>query len=124
MDNRGATGACVALSLIVLSGCATVPKETVALSVAVGEDIQQLYSGYKSVVRLSFDQMRRNGLLLSTRSERPPTSRRSSGRESSSRSHGRRTGRIWKGGRAPPSKTSRRSAGSSSTRSTCASRRC
>ena len=64
MDNRGATGACVALSLIVLSGCATVPKETVALSVAVGEYIQQLYSGYKSVVRLSFDQMRRNGLLV------------------------------------------------------------
>ncbi len=55
---------CIALGLIALSGCASVPKETVALSVAVGEDIQQLYSGYKSMVRLSFEQMRDNGILV------------------------------------------------------------
>jgi hypothetical protein len=54
----------VSLCLLLLSGCASVPKETVALSVAVGEDIQQLYSGYKSMVRFSFDQMRTNGLLV------------------------------------------------------------
>ena len=47
-----------------LSGCASVPKETVALSMAVGEDIQQLYSGYKNTVRFSFEQMRRNGLVV------------------------------------------------------------
>ncbi len=47
-----------------LSGCASVPKETVELSMAVGEDIQQLYSGYKNVVRFSFEQMRRNGLVV------------------------------------------------------------
>lgn len=47
-----------------LSGCATVPKEAVALSVAVGEDIQQLYAGYRATIVLSFAQMRQSGLVV------------------------------------------------------------
>ncbi len=54
----------LALGVSGLSGCATVPKEAVALSVAVGEDIQQLYTGYRRTIKLSFEQMRKSGLVI------------------------------------------------------------
>ena len=37
---------CLCLCLPVLSGCASVPKETVELSTAVGDDIRELHTGY------------------------------------------------------------------------------
>ena len=54
----------IASCLIGLASCASVPDETVQLSDAVGEDIQQLYPGYRATVRWSFDQMRQNGLAI------------------------------------------------------------
>jgi len=54
----------VASCLIGLASCASVPEETVQLSVAVGKDIQQLYTGYRNTIRLSFEQMRQNGLAI------------------------------------------------------------
>ena len=54
----------VAVCLIGIAGCATVPKEAVSLSYAVGEDLQQLYVGYRTTVQFSFEQMRQNGLLV------------------------------------------------------------
>jgi len=50
---------CVVLAM---TGCASVPKEAVTLSYRVGDDIQQLQSGYRETVRLAFDQMRENGM--------------------------------------------------------------
>lgn len=57
-------GGLLATSSLCVSGCATVPKEAVALSVAVGEDIQQLYTGYRNTVKFGFEQMRQNGLTV------------------------------------------------------------
>ncbi len=54
----------LALGVTGLSSCATVPKEAVALSVAVGEDIQQLYTGYRGTIEFSFEQMRQRGLVI------------------------------------------------------------
>ena len=54
----------VASCFIGLTSCASVPEETVRLSAAVGKDIQQLYTGYRSTIRLSFEQMRQNGLAI------------------------------------------------------------
>ncbi|MCY4374822.1 MAG: hypothetical protein OXC31_13705 [Spirochaetaceae bacterium] len=47
-----------------MSGCASIPKETVTLSMTVGKDIEQLHSGYRETIRLSFDQMRQAGLSV------------------------------------------------------------
>jgi len=55
---------CIVFCVVALLSCASVPNETVALSMAVGADIEQLYVGYRSMVRFSFEQMRRNGLLV------------------------------------------------------------
>ena len=41
-----------------MTACASVPKEAVALSVAVGQDITQLHTGYRESVRFAFNQMR------------------------------------------------------------------
>lgn len=59
-------GAAVLASLIMLSitGCASVPEETVTLSMTVGRDIQQLQSGYRETIRFSFAQMRKTGLSV------------------------------------------------------------
>lgn len=54
----------IASCFIGLTSCASVPEETVQLSEAVGKDIQQLYTGYRATVRLSFEQMRQNGLAI------------------------------------------------------------
>jgi hypothetical protein len=65
MKYRGlVVGGLLSASALWMSGCATVPKEAVALSVAVGEDIQQLSSGYRSTVKFAFEQMRQNGLVV------------------------------------------------------------
>ena len=45
-----------------MTACASVPKEAVALSVAVGQDITQLHTGYRESVRFAFNQMRQAGL--------------------------------------------------------------
>ena len=50
--------------VLAMDGCASVPKETVALSMTVGQDIEQLQSGYRETIRLSFDQMRQAGLSV------------------------------------------------------------
>ena len=52
----------IGLSLLGLAGCATVPKEAVQLSYAVGQDIEQLHTGYQRTIRFSFDQIRQRGL--------------------------------------------------------------
>lgn len=59
-------GAVVLAPFILLSmtGCASVPEETVTLSMAVGQDIQQLHSGYRETIRFSFAQMRKAGLTV------------------------------------------------------------
>ncbi len=54
----------LAVWLVVPSGCATVPKEAVQLSYAVGNDIEQLYNGYRKTVVFSFQQMRERGLAV------------------------------------------------------------
>lgn len=50
-----------------LSGCAsvpkaTVPKEAVTLSYIIGEDLQQLHTGYRNTVQFSFEMIRKRGL--------------------------------------------------------------
>ena len=50
--------------ILTMSGCASTPKETVTLSMTVGKDIEQLHSGYRQTIRLSFDQMRQAGLSV------------------------------------------------------------
>lgn len=52
------------LGVLALSGCASVPKETVELSTAVGNDIRELHTGYKNTVRLYFAQLRLSGLTV------------------------------------------------------------
>jgi len=54
----------VAVCIIGIAGCATVPEEAVTLSYAVGEDLQQLYVGYRKTIQFSFEQMRQNGLVV------------------------------------------------------------
>ena len=52
------------LCSLVLSGCASVPKETVELSTAVGDDIRELHTGYRNTVGLYFAQVRQSGLAV------------------------------------------------------------
>ena len=54
----------LSLGLLVLSGCASVPKETVELSTAVGDDIRELHTGYRNTVGLYFAQLRQSGLAV------------------------------------------------------------
>ena len=54
----------VGLCLLVLSGCASVPKETVELSTAIGDDIRELHTGYRNTVGLYFAQLRQSGLAV------------------------------------------------------------
>ena len=56
--------ALVGFSLLGAGGCATVPKEAVQLSYVVGEDIQQVYGSYRSLVKLSFENIRQRGLTV------------------------------------------------------------
>ena len=56
--------ALAAFILLSMTGCASVPEETVTLSMTVGRDIQQLQSGYRETIRFSFAQMRKAGLSL------------------------------------------------------------
>ena len=56
--------ALTALIMLGITGCASVPEETVTLSMAVGRDIQELQSGYRETIRFSFDQMRESGLSV------------------------------------------------------------
>ena len=58
------TVALVAFVLLSITGCASVPEETVTLSMTVGRDIQQLQSGYRETIRFSFSQMRKTGLSV------------------------------------------------------------
>ena len=48
--------------ILSISACASIPKETVTLSQAVGRDIKQLQSGYRKTIRFSFNQIRHAGL--------------------------------------------------------------
>ena len=50
--------------VLVMTACASVPKEAVTLSDAVGQDIEQLQTGYRQTVRFSFNQMRKAGLSV------------------------------------------------------------
>ena len=50
--------------ILSMTACASVPKETVALSRTVGQDLVQLQSGYRETIRFSFDQMRQAGLSM------------------------------------------------------------
>ena len=50
--------------ILSMTACASVPKETVALSRTVGQDVVQLQSGYRETIRFSFDQMRQAGLSV------------------------------------------------------------
>ena len=50
--------------ILSMTACASVPKETVALSRTVGRDVVQLQSGYRETIRFSFDQMRQAGLSM------------------------------------------------------------
>ena len=50
--------------ILSMTACASVPKETVALSRMVGQDVVQLQSGYRETIRFSFDQMRQAGLSV------------------------------------------------------------
>ena len=56
--------ALTAFIMLSITGCASVPEETVTLSMAVGHDIQELQSGYRETIRFSFDQMRESGLSV------------------------------------------------------------
>jgi hypothetical protein len=56
--------ALVVVGILGASGCATVPKEAVQLSYVVGEDIQQIYGSYRSLVKLSFENIRQRGLTV------------------------------------------------------------
>ena len=61
--SRG-TAALAAFVLLSITGCASVPEETVTLSMTVGRDIQQLQSGYRETIKFSFAQMRKTGLSV------------------------------------------------------------
>jgi hypothetical protein len=52
----------LALVVVCTTACASVPQEAVTLSSAVGNDIEQLQSGYRQTVRFAFNQMHQNGL--------------------------------------------------------------
>ncbi len=52
------------ICLLGLSSCASVPEETVRLSYAVGQDIQELHNGYRRTVVLSFEHIRQRGLTV------------------------------------------------------------
>ena len=52
------------LFLLVVPGCASVPKETVELSTVVGDDIRELHTGYRNTVGLYFAQLRQSGLTV------------------------------------------------------------
>jgi hypothetical protein len=54
--------ALILTSFVGLSGCATVPKDAVYLSCALGEDLEQLHMGYRKTVQFSFEQIRERGL--------------------------------------------------------------
>ena len=56
--------ALTAYILVSVVGCASVPRETVTLSMMVGQDIEQLQTGYRETIRFSFDQMRQAGLSV------------------------------------------------------------
>jgi hypothetical protein len=49
-------GATVAMSLIVLAGCASVPPETVELSHAIGQDMEELHRSHRALAELQFSQ--------------------------------------------------------------------
>ena len=55
-------GALFSTFFLGLSGCATVPKEAVYLSYTLGEDLQQLHTGYRNTAKASFEQIRKRGL--------------------------------------------------------------
>lgn len=50
------------LTFLALSACATVPRESVQLSQAIGNDIQELHAGYRATIQAQFQLMRQNGL--------------------------------------------------------------
>lgn len=52
------------LAALAIPGCASVPRETVELSAAVGADLRELHRGYGSTVRMYFEQLRRHGLAV------------------------------------------------------------
>jgi len=56
----------IALTALCLGvgACASVPEETVTLSYAVGQDLEQLHQGYRETVRMAFAQMRAHGLAV------------------------------------------------------------
>ena len=55
-------GALLLTFFLGLSGCATVPKEAVSLSYAIGEDLAELHTGYRNTVQFSFEMIRKRGL--------------------------------------------------------------
>ena len=54
----------LAICLLGVSGCASVPEETVRLSYTVGQDIQELHNGYRRTVMLAFEHIRQRGLTV------------------------------------------------------------
>jgi hypothetical protein len=48
----------VFVSVGLVLGCASVPKETVELSYAVGQDLRQLHQSYRALIQIHFDGLR------------------------------------------------------------------
>ncbi len=61
---RAAPPLLLCLGILVVPGCASVPKETVELSMSIGDDLRELHTGYGNTVRLYFEQLRRRGLTV------------------------------------------------------------
>lgn len=64
-------GCTAVLVLMIAFGCASVPKEAVQLSYAVGRDIQEIHKGYRNTVRAYFQEMRERGLEVIDNQWRP-----------------------------------------------------
>ena len=62
--------------ILLLTGCATVPKEVVELSYTVGDDIAAVQSSYKLLVNTYFDGLRTQTLTFLNESWRPEYLRR------------------------------------------------
>lgn len=49
---------CICALILLVSGCATVPKETVELSYAMGQDLNAIHSSYDELIHRHFDNLK------------------------------------------------------------------
>lgn len=55
---------CALLLLLIIEGCASVPKEVVELSYLMGEDIEAVHLSYKNLIRTHYQKLREHALTV------------------------------------------------------------